>query len=100
MNTIPSAEQERQTAIADNTGGLWAYNFMAFALLLDASYRALVYGEAVWDLLALVVVGGAICAGCQSRQNVWAELWAMRKLWLLIACVAAILAAAVTLLQR
>jgi hypothetical protein len=51
-------------------GNTWAYNFIAFGLLLDIMYRAMVFHEAAWDLLALVVASGAISLVYAARHNV------------------------------
>jgi hypothetical protein len=60
---------ERTVAVEDASYRL-AYLFIAFALLLDVMYRSLVRQEASWDLLAIVVLAGAISTVYQWRQKI------------------------------
>jgi hypothetical protein len=52
-----------------NASYKWGYIFVCFALLLDVMYRGAVRHEAAWELLALVVMGGAVCAIYQAKHK-------------------------------
>ena len=75
----------------------WAYGLLTYALLVDVMYRSLARHEAAWDLMALVIVGGAVCTVYQARHKILGHGWVMKAA--LAACVAGVLAAvlAVTL---
>ena len=64
-----SIERDERTVVVENVSYKWAYTFIVFALLIDVMYRGLVRNEAAWDLMALVVVGGAVCVAYQARQK-------------------------------
>ena len=48
----------------------WKTDEVASALLLDVMYRSLVRQEACWDLLAIVVLAGAVSTVYQWRHKV------------------------------
>jgi hypothetical protein len=66
---ISDVRDERTVAVEDASYRL-AYAFVAFALLLDVMYRSFVFREAPWELLAIVIVGGAISAWYQGWHKV------------------------------
>lgn len=66
------ARDERELAVdlaADRLG----YLVLSFGVLALAAYRSLAHGEVTWDLLALVVLGGA--AGAVVRINRGVATW-------------------------
>lgn len=69
MSTHQIVERDERTVAVESASYKWAYIFISFALLIDVMYRGLVRNEAAWDLMALVVVGGAVCAVYQARQK-------------------------------
>ena len=69
MSTTPLVKRDERTVSVENAGYRWAYIFLSFALLIDVVYRGLFRHEAAWDLMALVIVGGAVCAIYQARQK-------------------------------
>ncbi len=83
---------ERTRSVA-NEGHRWAYGLLTYALLLDVMYRGLVRNEAAWDLFALVIAGGAVCAIYQARHKATPAGWAKRAI--VLACLSAATAAVV-----
>ncbi len=81
-----SAERDERTMAVENTSYKWAYTFLTYALLIDVIYRGWVRDEATWDLLALVIVGGAVSAVYQARHKTLPRFWANKAT--LIGCVA------------
>jgi len=75
MSLTPEVEGDERTIAAANAGGTWAYNFVAFALLIDFLYRGVYLGEPAWDLMAFVVGGGAVSMVYQIRQKTWKRGW-------------------------
>ena len=73
-------------------GNTWAYNFLAFALLIDIMYRAVILDEGSWDLFALIAASGAISMIYAARHNVMILNWKGIVLMALAAIVAAIVA--------
>ncbi len=95
MSQTPEVEHDERTLAVANAGGTWAYNFVAFALLIDVMYRGWFRDEAAWDLMAIVVAGGAVSAIHQIRQKTkpWTRgLW---KILLVIGILSAVIAAVV-----
>ena len=69
MSTTHYVERDERTVAVENASYRWAYLVVTFALLVDMMYRSLVRHEAAWDLMALVIVGGAVCTVYQARQK-------------------------------
>lgn len=69
MTTHEGVERDERTVAVENASYKWACSFLSFALLIDVVYRGAVRNEAAWDLMALVVVSGIICAVYQARQK-------------------------------
>jgi hypothetical protein len=84
MNTYQSVERDERTVAVENASYKWAYAFITFALLIDVACRAAIRHEAAWDLMVLVLVGGAVCTMYQARQKTLARSWF--KSAVLIAC--------------
>lgn len=53
-------DRDERTVAVENAGYRWAYLFLSFGVLLIVAVRGSLYGEASWDLMALVVLGGAV----------------------------------------
>lgn len=99
MNTYQVADRDERTLAVENSGYRWAYGLITYALLIDVMYRSFVRQEAAWDLMALVIGGGAFCSIYQARQKVLVRGWFIKAV--LGACVAAVIAAvAATTLVR
>jgi len=80
MSTTPSVQRDERTVAVENASYRWAYILTSFALLIDVMYRGMVRHEAAWDLLALVIVGGAVCTVYQARQKTLPHGWVMKGL--------------------
>jgi hypothetical protein len=74
MNT-GDIERDERTVAVENAGYRWSYLVLSFGLLGLTAYRSWVRGEAVWDLLALVVIGGGVNAVYQGTRRVLNERW-------------------------
>ena len=97
MSTTQCVERDERTVAVENASYRWAYLVLAYALLVDVAYRGLVRHEAAWDLMALVIVGGAICTVYQARQKTLVHGWVMKAvLGAVIAAVIAFVAAVLT----
>jgi hypothetical protein len=88
MSTQRSVVRDERTVAVENAGYKWAFTFIVFALFIDVMCRAIVRHEAAWDLMALVIVGGAVCTVYQARQKALPHGWV--KAGVLVACVAAV----------
>lgn len=76
MSVITVVRDER-TVVAENASYRWGFLVLAFGLLLATAYRSLVLGDASWDLLALVILGGAVTTAYQAAQHVLSRRWMM-----------------------
>lgn len=68
--------RDERTLFVENASYRWGYLFLAFGILLVAAYQGLVKQQASWDLLALVIVSGAVTTLYQSRHRVLSGRWA------------------------
>jgi len=78
MSTPQVVERDERTVAVENASYRWAYAVLTYALLVDVMYRSLFRHEAAWDLMALVIVGGAICTVYQAHQKTLAHGWVMK----------------------
>ncbi len=95
--THPSVERDERTIAIEYAGTQLAYNVLTFALLIDAMYRSFFRNEAAWDLLALVIAGGAIIVLYQVRHKAVPQVRGLGKVLAAVAFLAAIIGFVVAL---
>jgi hypothetical protein len=95
MSTPQFVERDERTVAVENASYRWAYALLTYALLVDVMIRSLTRHEAAWDLMALVIVGGAVCTVYQARQKTLVHGWVMKAV--LGAVIAAVIAAVVAM---
>ncbi|HEY4954231.1 MAG TPA: hypothetical protein VII02_05035 [Gemmatimonadaceae bacterium] len=96
MNAQPIIRDER-TVATENASYRWAYLVLSFGLLVSTAYRSFALHESAWDLLALVIVGGAVATFYQGNRRVLSRRWAVASA---AAAVLAIVFAVVLVLIR
>jgi hypothetical protein len=67
--------RDERTVAVENAGYRWSYLVLSFGLLILTAYRSLARAEASWDLLALVLLGGAVNAIYQGTRRVLNKQW-------------------------
>jgi hypothetical protein len=88
---------ERETRI-DHAVDRIGYLVVSYGLLLIVAYRSFVNGEASWDLIGLVILGGIVGFAYRARQGI---AFGRLTLMLLVTMgVAVIVAALITLAAR
>jgi hypothetical protein len=70
MTGMSGDVRNERTVVVEDASYRLAYLFIAFALLLDVMYRSLVLREASWELLAIIILGGAISTLYQGWHKV------------------------------
>lgn len=88
--------RDERTIAVENASYRWGYALIAFGLLLIVAYRGFVRQESNWDLLALVILSGAVTTIYQAYEQVLGRGWLV--LALVTAVLAAVVAAAIALL--
>ena len=73
--TPEPVERDERTVAVENAGYRWSNLVLSFGLLLLTMYRSLVRHEAAWDLLGLVVLGGAVNVAYQWSGRVLYRRW-------------------------
>ncbi len=68
--TSSDVHRDERTLLIENASYRWAFNLIAYGLLVAVAYRSFVLNEAAWDLFALVVLGGAVASAYQWMHNV------------------------------
>jgi hypothetical protein len=76
MNIPPVQRDERTTAV-ENAGYRWSYLTLSVGLLAAIAVRSFANKEQSWDLIALVILGGAVNAGYQGVHRVTTARWFM-----------------------
>ena len=84
MNHLVSRD-ERESSV-DRRGDRLAYLVLSFGLLAIVAYRSFAEGEASWDLLGLVVLGGVV--GTLYRR----ALRAVSREWAIVAIATGVVA--------
>jgi hypothetical protein len=87
-------ERDERTTVVEHASYRLAYLFLSYALLLDVAYRSFARNESPWDLLALVVLGGAVSTAYQARHQILGRRWVVVTLATVLAAgaIAAVLA--------
>ena len=85
--------RDERTVLIENASFRWAYLVVSFGLLGLTTYRSFVWRESPWDLIALVVIGGAVPAIYQGYNHVLTSRVALVAF--VAAFVAAVIAAAI-----
>ncbi|HEY4693933.1 MAG TPA: hypothetical protein VIH16_10890 [Bellilinea sp.] len=86
MNNQPVTRDERSTAV-ENASYRVAYLVMSYGALAIVAYRGFVLQQSSWDLLALVVLGGATATVYQGSNKVLSRYWVMATIAALILAV-------------
>ena len=97
MKDQPVIRDERSTAV-ENASYRVAYMVMSYGALAIVTYRGFVLQQSSWDLLALVVLGGAVATIYQGSNKVLSRKWVIATIAALI--LAAILAVVFVLILR
>jgi hypothetical protein len=74
MTPTDMARDERTIAV-ENASFRLSYLVLSFGALLIVAYRSFALGESMWDLLALVVLGGGVNAVYQGSKHVLTARW-------------------------
>jgi len=69
MNTHQIVTRDERTVAVENVSSRWGLTFLLFALLVDVAYRGVVYNEAAWDLMALVIVPSDLLQEAAADQQ-------------------------------
>jgi hypothetical protein len=70
-------ERDERAIVVENASYRWAYLVQAFGLLLIVAWRSFERHESSWDLLALVILGGAVATIYQAAHHVLGRRWAL-----------------------
>ena len=84
MDTEQEVKMDERTVAVAHAANSWGLNFITLALLIDVMCRAAFFNEAAWDLLALVVVSGAISSAYMARQKVLGQVFGWKSAIILI----------------
>jgi hypothetical protein len=97
MNAVLTERDERTVAV-ENAGYRWSSLTLSYGLLIIVAVRAFARGEQPWDLLALVVLAGAVHAAYQASRQVLQRRWVLASALSFVA--AAVLALVIALVRR
>ena len=72
-----NVERDERTVATENASYRWGFLVMSFGLLIATAYRSFVGEEVSWDLLGLVIVGGAVTTVYQAGGRLLSRRWVM-----------------------
>lgn len=78
--TASTGQRDERIVLVETASFRWGYLVLSFGLLALVVYRSLAWRESFWDLLLLVVVGGAVPAAYQGYHEALTSGWAVRML--------------------
>ena len=90
--------RDERTIAVELASYRWAYLLTSYALLGSVMYRSFVRGEASWDLLAIILAGGAVSSLYQGSYRVITGRWLV--LTLLVTAMGLLVGALMLLLLR
>ena len=96
--TLRPVERDERTTAVENAGYRWSYLTLSVGLLIVVAVRSFTNNEQSWDLIALVILGGAVNAGYQGMRRVTTARWLMMAI--VTAVGAAFVASLVAMLRR
>lgn len=70
MSEQPVLRDER-TVMVENASYRLAYNLLSFGALVIVAWRGFVLGQSLWDLLALVILAGALATVYQAVHKIF-----------------------------
>ena len=76
--TSSDVHRDERTLLVENASYRWAFNLIAYGLLVVVAYRGLVWNETAWDLFALLILGGVVASAYQWMHNVLSRRTAVR----------------------
>jgi hypothetical protein len=88
---------EREVSV-DQAGDRLSYLVLSFGLLAVVAYRSFALGEASWDLLGLVVLGGLVGTAYRMQRRAVSRRWGL--VLVLTVAVALVLAAVLAFAAR
>lgn len=68
--TSSTVHRDERTIAVENESYRVAFHVFAYGLLVLVAYRSFAANEAPWDLLALVIIGGAVASLYQWTHHV------------------------------
>lgn len=96
--TAESIMRDERTVAIENRSYRLAYLLLSFGLLISTAWRGFVLKESSWDLLALVIAGGAVTSIYQGREQVLTRRWTIVSA--VAVTIAFVLGAVLLLLRR
>lgn len=67
--------RDERTVAVENASYRWSYLMLSMGLLAIVAQRSFMTGQQSWDLLGLVVAGGAVNAAYQATHGVLTRKW-------------------------
>jgi hypothetical protein len=93
-----TAERDERAVAVENESYRFGYLFTVYSLLIAVMYRSWAKADPAWDLLAIVILSGAVTTAYQLRHRILGPRSVRAVLVAVIG--AAIVAAALVLLGR
>src|SRR4030042_2263421 len=93
-----SVSRDERTVVVENASYRIAFLVMSFGLLASVAYRGFVLQQSSWDLLTLVILGGATATMYQGTNKVLSRRWIIATVATII--IAGLIAVAFIILFR
>ncbi len=80
MNSHHEMSLTDRTTSNLNTANSWGFAVVLFALLADIIGRSILYGEAVWDLFAIIFLGGGVSIAYAVHLRGWRNVMTRKSM--------------------
>jgi len=77
MTVVPRHERDPRVGLSADR---MAYLVVSYGLLVSVAYRSFVDGDAAWDLIGLVVLGGIVGLADRVRERAVSGRWTLMLL--------------------
>lgn len=75
MKNYKRNDKDERAIFIENVSYKFGYNLITFVLLFDVIYRGLIYKEAAWDLLGIIIISGLVMTLYQYKQKILDKSW-------------------------
>jgi uncharacterized membrane protein HdeD (DUF308 family) len=72
---VTTVDRDERTIAVEHASYRLGYLFLSYGALLIVAYRSFARNESSWDLLALVILGGAVSTAYQARHQILGRRW-------------------------
>jgi hypothetical protein len=75
MKNYKKNDKDERAIFIENVSFKFGYNLITFVLLFDVVCRGLIFNDAAWDLLGIIIISGLVMTLYQYKQKILDKNW-------------------------